>query len=400
MSYYRTCSYRPPPCDVAGGGSGMPVRFGPAGVPLSCKGRTIVDGMDDITSLGLDTMEIQTVRAITPQHFDQYWQAGLLSWKTEFEMNIHGPYYAEVLGDRRARMRTMAKLEASLQAGKVLNAHHITCHVGPYGELGRGKAANEMVASVFAGVVERVNQIWKEDVDLEVFPWLEEREPMKIGIETSGRQNLWGSIEEVIEVVNHVPGTVPVLNFGHIHARGHGRLRTSEDYAELFDQVREGIGTKEFYCHFSGVEHRMGDAMHYTQIRRSDLNFEPLAEYLVDEGDWLDVTLIADSPLLEHDGMYMYLQVERLRHRNLEKQVREERQRSLAAGITDQEEEGDGEGSEAEIPEEEKEDGEEDTEGQEEPVTETDEKETPEEETVDPTKADYEHVASEDEDLF
>ena len=140
--------------------------------------------------------------------------------------------------------------------------------------------------------------------------------------------------------------------------------------------------------------------MHYTQIRRSDLNFEPLAEYLVDEGDWLDVTLIADSPLLEHDGMYMYLQVERLRHRNLEKQVREERQRSLAAGINDQEEEDTGEGSEAEILEEEKEDGEKDTEGQEEAVTETDEKETPEEETIDPTKTDYEHVASEDEDLF
>ncbi|HJN56282.1 MAG TPA: TIM barrel protein [Candidatus Poseidoniales archaeon] len=379
------------------------MRFGPAGVPLSCKGRTIVDGMDDITSLGLDTMEIQTVRAITPQHFDQYWQAGLLSWKTEFEMNIHGPYYAEILGNRRARMRTMAKLEASLQAGKVLNAHHITCHVGPYGELGRGKAANEMVASVFSGVVERVNQIWKEDIDLEVFPWLEEREPMKIGIETSGRQNLWGSIEEVIEVVNHVPGTVPVLNFGHIHARGHGRLRTSEDYAELFDQVREGIGTKEFYCHFSGVEHRMGDAMHYTQIRRSDLNFEPLAEYLVDEGDWLDVTLIADSPLLEHDGMYMYLQVERLRHRNLEKQVREERQRALAAGIIDQqEEEKEEKASEEEKASNEEEEGvptEEEKEEQEEKVAEADDAETPET-PDDPTKGDYEHVASEDEDLF
>ena len=146
----------------------------------------------------------------------------------------------------------------------------------------------------------------------------------------------------------------------------------------------------------------MGDAMHYTQIRRSDLNFEPLAEYLVDEGDWLDVTLIADSPLLEHDGMYMYLQVERLRHRNLEKQVREERQRSLAAGINDQEEEEDGKEPEDEAPdEEEKEEGEEDTEGQEEKAAEADEKEASEEKPIDdPTKGDYEHVASEDEDLF
>ena len=49
----------------------------------------------------------------------------------------------------------------------------------------------------------------------------------------------------------------------------------------------------------------MGNALHYTQIKKSDLNFEPLAEFLVEEGDWLDVTIISDSPLLEHDAMYM-----------------------------------------------------------------------------------------------
>ena len=32
----------------------MPVKLGPAGIPLSCKGRTIVEGMDDIISLGLE----------------------------------------------------------------------------------------------------------------------------------------------------------------------------------------------------------------------------------------------------------------------------------------------------------------------------------------------------------
>ncbi len=72
----------------------MPLRFGPAGVPLSCKGRTIVEGMDDITALGLSTMEIQTVRTVAPQHFNEYWQAGILSWKSDFEMNMHGPYEA------------------------------------------------------------------------------------------------------------------------------------------------------------------------------------------------------------------------------------------------------------------------------------------------------------------
>lgn len=310
----------------------MPIKLGPAGIPLSCKGRTIVEGMDDIISLGLETMEVQTVRMIAPQHFEQYWQAGVLANKTEFEMNIHGPYYSELLGDKVERGRSLTKIESTLQAAKTINARHITLHAGHYGEMGRGVQANEQLANIFAGIVERVHEIWHDDDDIyPVFPWLKDGTPSKIGIETSGRQELWGSLEEVLEVVNHVEGTVPVLNIAHIHSRGHGSMRTSEDYGEMFDQVRESIGTKEFYCHFSGVEHRTGNAMHYTQIKKSDLNFEPLAEFIVEEGGWLDITLISDSPLLEHDAMYMLQNIEKARHKQLERKAREDRRRSLAA---------------------------------------------------------------------
>ena len=310
----------------------MPIKLGPAGVPLSCKGRTIVEGMDDIISLGLETMEVQTVRMIAPQHFEQYWQAGVLANKTEFEMNIHGPYYSELLGDKVERGRSLTKIESTLQAAKTINARHITLHAGHYGDMGRGVQANEQLANIFAGIVERVHEIWHDDEDIyPVFPWLKDGTPSKIGIETSGRQELWGSLEEVLEVVNHVEGTVPVLNIAHIHSRGHGSMRTSEDYGEMFDQVRETIGTKEFYCHFSGVEHRTGNAMHYTQIKKSDLNFEPLAEFIVEEGGWLDITLISDSPLLEHDAMYMLQNIEKARHKQLERKAREDRRRSLAA---------------------------------------------------------------------
>ena len=318
----------------------MAIKLGPAGVPLSCKGRTIVEGMDDIISLGLETMEVQTVRMVAPQHFEQYWQAGVLANKTDFEMNIHGPYYSELLGGKVERGRSLAKIEATLQAARTINARHITLHTGHYGDFGRGQAANQQVANVFSGIVDRVHEIWHDEEDeFPVFPWIKNGTPSKIGVETSGRQELWGSLEEVLEVVNHVEGTIPVLNIAHIHARGHGQMRTSEDYGELFDMVRESIGTKEFYCHFSGVEHRTGNAMHYTQIKKSDLNFEPLAEFIVEDGGWLDITLISDSPLLEHDAMYMMQNIEKSRHKQLERKAREDRRRALSLQTGKSEEE-------------------------------------------------------------
>ena len=320
----------------------MSLRLGPAGVPLSCKGRTIVEGMDDITTLGLDAMEIQTVRTVQPKNFDQYWQAGILSWKSDLEMNLHGPYYAELLGSRRERNRTLTKMEASMQAGKIVNARHLVYHVGPYGEYEPGAEANEQVANIFAGVVDRVGQIWgdeSEEEDYAAFPWVHDAKPSLVGIETSGRQDLWGTVEEVIDVCNHVEGTVPVLNIAHIHARGHGRRRTSEDYSELFAQVRKKYGGKKFYCHFAGIEHRMGNALHYTQIKKSDLKFEPFAEFLAEEGDWLDITIISDSPLLEHDAMYMLQHYDKARQRLLEIQARDERRIKLAieAGMSPEE---------------------------------------------------------------
>ena len=320
----------------------MPLRLGPAGVPLSCKGRTIVEGMDDITSLGLDAMEIQTVRTVQPKHFDQYWQAGILSWNSDLEMNLHGPYYAELLGSRRERNRTLTKMEASMQAGKIVNARHLVYHVGPYGEYEPGAEANEQVANIFSGVVDRVHQIWgdkSEQEDYAAFPWVHKSKPSLVGIETSGRQELWGTVEEVIEVCNHVEGTVPVLNMAHIHARGHGRMRTSEDYSELFEQVRKDYGGKKFYCHFAGIEHRMGNALHYTQIKKSDLKFEPFAEFLAEEGSWLDITIISDSPLLEHDAMYMLQHYDKARQRLLEIHARDERRIKLAmeAGMSPEE---------------------------------------------------------------
>ena len=37
-------------------------RYGPAGIPLSSKGRTIKDGIEDVHMMGLNAIEIQMIR--------------------------------------------------------------------------------------------------------------------------------------------------------------------------------------------------------------------------------------------------------------------------------------------------------------------------------------------------
>ncbi|MEF8832049.1 MAG: endonuclease IV, partial [Candidatus Thermoplasmatota archaeon] len=38
------------------------IRFGPSGIPLSCKGRTLEDGIKDVHKLGLNAFEVQFLR--------------------------------------------------------------------------------------------------------------------------------------------------------------------------------------------------------------------------------------------------------------------------------------------------------------------------------------------------
>ena len=43
------------------------IRFGPSGIQLSCKGRTLRDGLEDVHNLGLSALEVQLVRVNTQE---------------------------------------------------------------------------------------------------------------------------------------------------------------------------------------------------------------------------------------------------------------------------------------------------------------------------------------------
>ena len=45
------------------------IRFGPAGIPLSCKGRTLKDGVEDVHALSLTALEVQMIRSRTVETY-------------------------------------------------------------------------------------------------------------------------------------------------------------------------------------------------------------------------------------------------------------------------------------------------------------------------------------------
>jgi deoxyribonuclease-4 len=325
------------------------IRFGPSGIPLSCKGRTLRDAIEDVHNLGLSAMEVQLVRVNVlerPAGEDEEGQTprtlpgelvveirrkedkkdvriadldapieagdtlvsltsglardavelaelGVIARELDIELSLHTPYYMDLAGADNLAQKSMDSIMWGGLLADAMGASVVATFLGLYGDI----PPKEAVARIQANV-KTLRDMYRQ-----------RKVSAKLGLETSGRREVVGSLDEIVTICKAVKGVVPVLNFAHVHARDGGLLKRPEDFAAVIDQVQKFSGP-HVHTHFTGVEHEGGLELRYTPIKKGDLRFEPLAECLLD-GDY-DLSLISSSPLLEHDAMYMKVIMERV----------------------------------------------------------------------------------------
>lgn len=335
------------------------IRFGPAGIPLSCKGRTLRDGIEDVHNLGLNAMEIQMVRVnvverlpdeeevgLTPlqvegdlivavmrkkgrsevritdpsekikeedtlitlasglaQNYAELKMLGQMAEELDVELSMHTPYYMDLSTNTELTEKSMNSIRWAGRMTHQMKGGIVVTHLGLYSDLGKKKTKTNITNNIG-----KLMDWWKEN----------SIKPM-LGLETSGRREVFGSLDEILEICDDVKGVVPVINFAHYHAREGGVLREPADFAEAFDKTR-GYVKQINYTHFAGVEYEDGNEKRVTPIKKGDLRFEPLAEYLVEEMPSL--TIISSSPLLEHDAMYMKVIFERVLMKKVTKEFK------------------------------------------------------------------------------
>ncbi|MFQ5838212.1 MAG: TIM barrel protein [Thermoplasmata archaeon] len=334
------------------------IRFGPAGIPLSCKGRTLEDGIEDVHNLGLNALEVQLVRVnmierypneeevgLTPRtvpgelvlalkregepeqlvhdpdvtidrtdvlqiligsiakDYEELEYLGQLARELDVEMSLHTPYYMDLAGDGDLCQKSVNSIHWGGTIAHHLGATVVATHMGLYGDLSKEEA---------------LRRITRRVQDIAEWFMVHGFEP-RLGLETSGRQEVFGSVEEVLQICEDTPGVQPVINLAHVHAREGGSLREPADFEDLLERA-DKYGQGHLHTHFSGVEHEGGNELRYAPIKRGDLRFEPLVDCLL-EGDY-DITLISSSPLLEHDAMYMKVILERVLGRRVTKLIK------------------------------------------------------------------------------
>ena len=229
---------------------------------------------------------------------------GALARNLDVYLTIHAPYYMDLLGDDYVSTRSMDAIVYGGVVADALGAKLLVTHLGLY----HTSTREDSMRSVLAKLKEIETSYTNRKIKA------------RLGLETSGKQMVFGQLDEVLQVCQKVRRCVPVLNFAHIHAREKGLLKRQEEFQEVLDKTKEALETDWFYTQFSGVQHEGGNERRYTPIKKGDLRFEPLAECLL-ENDF-DVTIISSSPLMEHDAMYMKVIYERLALRKEMKNTR------------------------------------------------------------------------------
>jgi deoxyribonuclease-4 len=335
------------------------IRFGPAGIPLSCKGRTLKDGIEDVHNLGLTAMEAQLVRAhvqerpcepeeigIKPRNlttdmvieisrkkgekeeiisdldepikkgdslvtltsgiarsYAELRQLKSMADELDVELSIHTPYYMDLVGEGELSFRSRDSIRWGGLMAQELGASVVVTHMGLYGDVTSKTAQKHIIDKI-----KTLSKLYKK-----------QGVRVPLGLELSGRQEIFGSLPEVVKVCKEVDGVIPVVNFAHYHARENGILKEPKDFDKLLDVVWDYTDGK-FYTHFSGVEHEGGNEKRFTSIKKGDLRFEPLAEAIVERNQ--PITIISGSPLLEHDAMYMKVILERVLAKKVSKETK------------------------------------------------------------------------------
>ncbi len=258
--------------------------FGPAGYPEGSK--SPIDALETVHRLGLNALEVQFVRQARMEERKARSFGGRAE-ELGILLSAHAPYYINFNSANRTTVNK--SVEWILRTARIadqMGAWVIVFHAASYS----GKSPRRATNAVIRGL-----QRCKELMD-------EEGLNSKMGLETMGKKGTWGTLPEIGEVVKVVEGVIPVVDFGHIHARSNGRFGSAADFHEIIDEV-EAIDDDHMHCHFSCIEYTDAGEKRHLPLAAKDPDFSFLAEVLV--GIHRDATVISETPLLEKDALRM-----------------------------------------------------------------------------------------------
>ena len=268
----------------------MKAYFGPGGNSEAFKaagGKSTLQAPSWLASIGLDAYEYEAGNGIVSSA-QTLLAIGKEAEKYNIKMSFHTPYFISLSGvEEEKRLKSIRYIAESLEAARLLGAKTIVVHTGSAAKITRDEAMR-LAADTLVKTLSAVDTYG-----------------VKIGLETMGKVNQLGTLNEVLELCRIDSAFVPVVDFGHMNARECGGVfKSTDDYLRIFDKIDRALGAEvatNLHCHFSKIEWTgAGEKKHLTF---SDTvygpDFEPLIEAIVKNS--LTPTIISESAGTQSD---------------------------------------------------------------------------------------------------
>lgn len=185
-------------------------------------------------------------------------------------MSVHSPYYINLATpDEEKRQNSINYIMQSAAAASWLGAERIVVHSGALGKLSREEAL---------GLAKITLSMAQKELDNSGYN-------VVLCIETMGKINQLGDLDEVMELCSLDERFLPTIDFGHLNARTLGGIKTIDDYEKILDTIENKLGhnrLKVFHSHFSKIEYTKGGEKKHLTFEDDVFgpNFEPLAELI------------------------------------------------------------------------------------------------------------------------
>ena len=244
-----------------------------------------------ISEIGLDAYEYEAGNGLSASK-TMLKAIGDEAIKNGVSMSYHTPYFISLSGVvTETRLKSIGYIRESLDAAKLLGAKTIVVHAGSCAKISRDEAMR-LAADTLIRTLQEVDTYG-----------------IKLGVETMGKKNQLGTLDEVLELCRIDSALVPVVDFGHLNARECGGVfASSDDFLRVFEKIERACGAdvaNKLHCHFSKIEWTdKGEKKHLTfRDNVYGPEYEPFVEAIIKGG--YSPTVICESAGTQSDDAQM-----------------------------------------------------------------------------------------------
>ncbi|HRD02102.1 MAG TPA: TIM barrel protein [Candidatus Saccharicenans sp.] len=263
------------------------VHFGVAGIPHTCSGNSFLKAISCLASLDLDALELAFVHGLNLSQ-ETAGQLKMEASQHGVKLSAHAPYFINLNAeDQGQKMRSQELLLNSLRLAAAAGASDLVFHAGYYGRKTPGDTYSQIKDSL------------KDILSISRL----ERIPVRLRIETMGKRQQFGSLDEVLLLCRELDGLLPCLDFAHILAR-EGKINSYRDFCQVLKKVEKKLGPRALskaHIHISGVIFNQRGEIKHINLDESEFCYDEWLQAIIETG--LKGTIIVESPSLEVDAL-------------------------------------------------------------------------------------------------